>query len=393
MATYPAAPAPAKVTIGSVAHTSVRIAHDGTRRAIANGGQRWRFRLEYAPGNDRDDIAALLGFLYDLRGRYGTCDFAVPMLGTMRGSGAGSENVLLPRNMVSNSEDFTLSDWNKSGSCAQRAYYIEPPDLGAVAPIVNPAQSWGGAAGAWHYVRNYISATTANDNVVSCYFHDGDADRSGVALTSYSGAADTLAGVASWYWNASGEPYNFALSGAGGDNGGIESVGNGWYRAWMYMDGTTVNGDDLYVTVYPAINESSTYTYLFGAHLDQGVKGPTAYYPTGSAEVNTAQDTYGSTLYLRGFTGDASNVVRAGDFLKLPGQDKLYMAARDIDAASDGHAALWLSSPMTDTPSTSDVPDFTSLTCKAALSGDTQPVTVDTALHYGLTVNLIEVNL
>lgn len=390
MATYPTTPAPARVTIGSVAPSQVYIAHDGTRRASTRGGQRWRFRLEYAPGNSRADIAALHAFLLDLRGRHGTCDLAVPMLGAMRGSGAGSPNCEGPRNRLDESEDLSDStNWSTNGNMKLLDYTTEPPDLGPVLGHLGYAQAWGDCTtSAWNgRYQNPPTATMANDNVLSCYMKYGNADRSGVNLYNAT-LPETNSFTVTWNTNGT-----IASTSKSADDGGYESVGNGWYRVWVYNDGSSDNGDAISCYVYPAINEIGTYTYCWGAQLTLGATKPAGYFPTSGSEASGYQDMYGSALWTKGWTASQSNVACAGDFVKLPGQSKLYMVARDVDSNEGGRAVLWLSSPMEDTPSLSDALDFTDLTCKVALANDLQSMSINTWLHHGLAVDLVEVNL
>ena len=88
--TFPAAPAPRHITARSVAPTKVSFGHSLKRQARSLGGQRWGFRLQYAPMTHAQ-FAPIWGFIVAQRSRYETFNFSLlSRVWPLRGAGGGT---------------------------------------------------------------------------------------------------------------------------------------------------------------------------------------------------------------------------------------------------------------------------------------------------------------
>lgn len=113
--TFPAAPGPRDVEITSIAPTLVSIAHSLKTQRRSRGGQRFSFRLVYAPLT-RAQFAPLWGFLMKQRGQFETFQFVLPAplktpLGTATGSPTVNNQAGSPEELQTGSRTVQTSGW------------------------------------------------------------------------------------------------------------------------------------------------------------------------------------------------------------------------------------------------------------------------------------------
>ena len=82
--TFPNTPAPNYIEVQSVEPTLISITSNLTRQARSRGGQRWGFKVSFAPMT-RADFDPIFSFAIAQRGQYETFTFVPKTIGTTRG--------------------------------------------------------------------------------------------------------------------------------------------------------------------------------------------------------------------------------------------------------------------------------------------------------------------
>jgi len=98
----------------------------------------------------------------------------------------------------------------------------------------------------------------------------------------------------------------------------------------------------------------------------------------------------GKELLTDGWTPNSIGVLKAGDFFRIGSDYKTYQVTEDVDADADGEADIPLNVPLASVPSDSDLITADSR-FRLSLADDNIDVDISTVLHYGLTIQLLEV--
>jgi len=126
-----------------------------------------------------------------------------------------------------------------------------------------------------------------------------------------------------------------------------------------------------------------TFTAALPAHkLPQGIA-------TGTPLVNGANQ-QGRSLATRGWTANLSGVMKAGDFLGISGQTKVYMVTADANSDSTGSALLAIEPALLAVPSDNVNLAVRNVPFTLALGGDTLESAVAPGGIYNFSLQLVE---
>ena len=126
-----------------------------------------------------------------------------------------------------------------------------------------------------------------------------------------------------------------------------------------------------------------TFSAALPAHkLPQGIA-------TGTPLVNGANQ-QGRSLATRGWTANLSGVMKAGDFLGISGQTKVYMVTTDANSDSTGSATLVIEPALLAIPSDNVNLAVRNVPFTLALGGDTLESAVAPGGIYNFSLQLVE---
>lgn len=108
------------------------------------------------------------------------------------------------------------------------------------------------------------------------------------------------------------------------------------------------------------------------------------------APVVDGADQVGNALNLSGFTPSQSAVLKAGDYLRIAGEYKSYLVVDTADSAADGTATITIH-PALQAPTVHAAAISGNGIFRCALVADQHELDINDVLHYGLSVDLIEV--
>ena len=126
-----------------------------------------------------------------------------------------------------------------------------------------------------------------------------------------------------------------------------------------------------------------TFTAVLPAHkLPQGVA-------SGSPLVNGASQ-QGRTLATRGWTASMASVLKAGDFIGIAGQTKVYMVTADASSDGYGNATLVIEPALMAVPADGSSLVIRNVPFTLALSSDTQESAVTPGAFYNFSLQFAE---
>ena len=111
---------------------------------------------------------------------------------------------------------------------------------------------------------------------------------------------------------------------------------------------------------------------------------------TGTISVNGAISSGATTCTIDGMTTSTNDILKAGDYFRFTGQDKVYMAVEDLDSDGSGEGTLTFEPPLR-----SDVADdvaliYDNVDFTVRLSNDIQEYSIVTNDLYKYQIDLIE---
>ena len=256
-------------------------------------------------------------------------------------SRAAGPRVPLLANALAYSSAFS-SWWVKSSYSA--------PDLPlaikkyGIAPDGGSAESWGTPAGNLTYagaLRSPYVVATATQYVFSMYVKKDTASKVGINIhdatdnVSYTVYADFSAGGVA------------TVASGTGDDKGVDSVGDGWYRLWVMLDVASrgLTGHNLSAYIYPHAETEgppppAEGSFIWGAQLETQRTRPGPHFArAGEATPNYALAT-GTTVHTDGWLAGQASVLKAGDFIKFAGHTKVYTVVEDVSSDALGLAKL-----------------------------------------------------
>jgi hypothetical protein len=209
-------------------------------------------------------------------------------------------------NTLQRSEEFDNAYWTKAGLLAfgsgSTANAATAPDNATTADLITENTS-----ASRHEVSRAVGTFNANTTYTFSVFAKKPTSnaRSHIMLT-LSGGLGHRARVLFDLTNGTGTANNLAGANFSSYSNNCESYGNGWYRCsvTVTIGGTSVTSGTTYVLLSdsgsPTIDGGSigpTYTgngtdgvLIWGAMLEEGTSGPTAYIPTTTASVTRSAD-------------------------------------------------------------------------------------------------------
>jgi len=101
-------------------------------------------------------------------------------------------------------------------------------------------------------------------------------------------------------------------------------------------------------------------------------------------------DQMGASVNLKGFLPDQSGVLKAGDYLRLAGHHKAYTVTADVGSDATGLASVPLAPALQASPLDGAAVAADGI-FRCRLAADAQELVVTDVLHYGFSVDLIEV--
>jgi hypothetical protein len=288
--------------------------------------------------------------------------------------------VLLPSNRVPYSSDLTASGWVADSHCIQ--------GVGTTGP-------YGGAAQRWKVIDTtaytYIGVAVGNlsyDNVAWVYVKESTATQFCLNILDTTAPADHIVtfgwtgGILAYVGEYQTDGYFF------------ESVGSGWYRIGVYVDGIKrgINGHNFSIRVYPAGpgGTANMGSYVWGVGCDIRDKPPAHAETTG--DVIDLQIPVAGAVYCAGFQASAVNVMRAGDLVRFTNSPRVYVLAADASADAFGNALLQLDRPAPTGYNQENLEPATiqNVPITVALEDDTIETIIDSRGHYYLSAAFIE---
>jgi len=111
---------------------------------------------------------------------------------------------------------------------------------------------------------------------------------------------------------------------------------------------------------------------------------------TGTISVNGAISSGATTCAIDGMATSTNDILKAGDYFRFTGQDKVYMAVEDLDSDGSGEGTLTFEPPLR-----SDVADdvaliYDNVDITVRLSNDIQEYSIVTNDLYKYQIDLIE---
>jgi hypothetical protein len=111
---------------------------------------------------------------------------------------------------------------------------------------------------------------------------------------------------------------------------------------------------------------------------------------TGTISVNGAISSGATTCAIDGMATSTNDILKAGDYFRFTGQDKVYMAVEDLDSDGSGEGTLTFEPPLR-----SDVADdvaliYDNVDFTVRLSNDIQEYSIVTNDLYKYQIDLIE---
>jgi hypothetical protein len=112
---------------------------------------------------------------------------------------------------------------------------------------------------------------------------------------------------------------------------------------------------------------------------------------TGTISVNGALTAGTTTASIDNMTVSTNGILKAGDYFRFTGQDKVYMAVEDLDSDGYGEGTLTFEPPLRsnvndDTALVYDNVDFT-----VSLTNDIQEFNIGTQEYFNYEIDLVEV--
>lgn len=296
--------------------------------------QRWAAELWGArvslPPMRQAAAAPWVAALQSLRGPWGTV-YLGPLGYTPLGS-AGSVH-----NLFTESEAHDLSPpWTKQ-DCSVTETTATAPDASATADRLvegtGSSSKWiiqqeTGEGSTWYCFSRYVKPAGRTKVIMWI----------GAGLTGQAESVlyDLSTGVSELYNNQGSPVY------------GMIDAGGGWWRCWMAVMSQVVPTPANFI-MYFVSGTATGYTgdgtsgyYIWGSQLEKGKQFPGDYVPTTTAivglpVVDGAQSS-GDTLATRGWAPNATEVMKAGDYVQAGSQ--LFQILTDVDADASGNATL-----------------------------------------------------
>ena len=357
--TWPATPGVQKMDLISHEESEERITRLARRYVINRGGQRWIWLLTYPPMT-RETFNDLKGMILGRLGSAGGFLFSPFIMKDALGSAGGSPVVKDRQNMLTYSE----------GGIATYVLAINCSD----APAGHGFEKWIQVAGegSASIATKNVTLATSTDFTISAWVRRNDLAVPQVTLSQDSG--DLIFYAGGHYIEES------------------EAISDPIIQHWrdgIYRCSVSFNLPSLPVAtagIFQTVNHDDTPLQFAGIQVEEDGLG--AYVKT-EASILSGQDNVGRWLGTQGWTAETT-ILKAGDFIKLEGDDKIYQVARETESDGAGGACLPLTPTLTIVPQDGDDIAFDNIPFVVTMESDLNTIDVNTALHHGFQIGLRE---
>lgn len=108
------------------------------------------------------------------------------------------------------------------------------------------------------------------------------------------------------------------------------------------------------------------------------------------APVVSGADQVGKNVMTSGWPASSPGLLRVGDFIRFDGRYKTYQVTADVSSDSEGNATIPIFPALQESPADEVSVIADSRFC-CSLTSDTQEVSINSLLHYGLSISMVEV--
>ena len=112
---------------------------------------------------------------------------------------------------------------------------------------------------------------------------------------------------------------------------------------------------------------------------------------TGTISVNGALTAGTTTASIDGMTTSTTGILKAGDYFRFTGQDKVYMAVEDLDADGSGEGTLTFEPPLRANVANNIALVYDNVDFTVSLTNDIQEFNIGTQEYFNYEIDLIEV--
>lgn len=374
---FPREPRPSACNPISRAASLVDETHSLRRQVRYRNAHRWGFNLEWPPML-RANAEQLFAFAAAQCGQAGIFTFIPPTIGSARGTGQGSPVTRSRSNLLLYSDDYT--HWDVSMGAQ-----------GTSAPGASPdgtdMQEWHAVGGVGFALLEQAVGAFAAKNVLSVYLRYHSAAYSRIVLFNDSGGDDhsmvinwTSGGVAS-----AGERLDV-------DGYGVQHVGGGVYRCWIYVDGAArmMVGDSRVARIDACAEVSAHGTYVWRAQLEDGRTCPGHRLQTTDAAI-AREAQLGFLLCTEGWTPGQSGALLKGDYLTVAGHPKVYKVTEDVAVDANGVAAIPLFPAVMVDPAEGSVVTIDDVPWTVSFASDIHEFSFWKPNRFGFSCSLVEV--
>jgi len=92
-----------------------------------------------------------------------------------------------------------------------------------------------------------------------------------------------------------------------------------------------------------------------------------------------------------GMTTSTNGILKAGDYFRFTGQEKVYMAVADLDADGSGEGTLTFEPPLRSAVTDNTILIYDNVDFTVSLTGDIQEYSIGTSNYFQYEIDLIEV--
>jgi hypothetical protein len=331
----------------------------------------------------RTAYAPLWAYQMKQRGQYGDFKFILPEHDP-QGVASGTPVVTPTSNHLLYSEEFENSEWTTADM--QQKSTVESSNG-------DSAQVWTRVTGSgqWASVISEIKTTTAGQIVTYAVELKNTSNADRTAMNIYDN--DSAGAMVSLYIYWDGVLVDSVSQTAGSTYSpgyGYEDIGDGWYR--FYITATTV-GNDCVCKMYPACDaiedDDGDGLAIFGAQFEKDIETPSYYKKTeGTAIIDELP--VGRKVGITGWLRDIAGQLKAGDFVKFSGHNKVYMVAEDCDSDGGGFGTLTIEPALYGTLLSGETLVIEDVPFRVRFADDTVNTDVDRNLFVGFNTKLIE---
>jgi len=112
---------------------------------------------------------------------------------------------------------------------------------------------------------------------------------------------------------------------------------------------------------------------------------------TGTISVNGALTAGTTTASIDGMTTSTNGILKAGDYFRFTGQNKVYMAVADLDADGSGEGTLTFEPPLRSNVADNISLIYDNVDFTVSLTNDIQEFDIGTTNYYSYEIDVVEV--